>query len=561
MSIKNEESILVLVNNESYHTDGVGGDGKTRIGGASFIEVSGSNMSIRNNLSEIEGEITSILVRTDQDDVHNNYKHPELQNQERGSNEAGYTGSSLNITSYNLYEGDGSGQEKPSKLYIGIAGSAGNNDLLNQSKASQDWRQNYDVRLNRSKYNDLSVEKLKELANEVKTTKINPHGSDRPIEVHEVNPEHANLLYEIEIREKVEAMKKYRQDGIPIAIAGDSKGGEDAAYLGLKYVKEVKDVHAVELNLTNPKGVRVSDGDYKVLEEMAAAGKITIEIVYPEILSNGLIRDVGPNTDGTGIGDGRPIPCRPENKFYTVPVSVANPTNNHQIGNYEKNVYQGYDGKTKFQGNEKPKEIIQIINDKPVVLGYEYSINRIVKSDGTRISVSEYYFEEQKVHLNKILEHVNKEVLFLDNIIKEDYEGMFRESAKDNKSTLKEKHKSVIRNQTSEDKYVDDNLGNIFFTPAEEISAKKIKLRREYESKLTDHIDSESANYTGDVVSAASESIEKFREFSHDRMMELKLYTNHVTETLDKVKQAEQKYKDSQEEVKLVIKRMKNKGF
>ncbi|MGL4662688.1 MAG: hypothetical protein ACRCV7_03265 [Culicoidibacterales bacterium] len=547
--MKQSTDVEIEVNRQAYNTDG--NEKGNFVSGAKAIKV---GPDLTTDLIEDVTVITNTnqaqtLIRTDVDS-HINYKTEILQNQERGSNSPEYRGTSLNMTSYNVYHGDGSQEEKPFQIVVGVAGSAGTQDFLN---LAPDWRQNFDPLLNRSDYNGKSDDELEMLLNEKRRVRTKEGDI---IEIEKID--HTKVMYEIEMRQKMRELEKYRNDHISIMLTGDSKGSEDAAYLGLSFVKKTGDIQATELYLTNPKGIRVSDADYDVLKRMADEGKITVEIVYPEIVSEGILGGAF-KTDGTGIGGGRPIPCRLENKFYTVPKDIDDTVRNHRVGDYEKNVYQGYDGKYKFQCHEKPKTLFGVGDGSSYVMGYEYSVSRIVKTDGTILSVKAYYFDEQKTHLLKLREHVQDEIDFLSHVERDEYEQLFLMASKKGKMKLKAKHKALIRQQTTEEMYVEDHFHSRGLLDELGISDVKRQLRSEFEDKLEEHVEEESESYAKIVLEQVMPEIQSFRQFTYDKAKQLRLYKEQLTEMIERLDKTARLYENSQDEVQMIMKRMKNK--
>lgn len=544
MSDYKANRIEVEVNQQAYNTDGLG-DKQVYAGGANTVSLNqNGDIKLGDTLGDVlDGTELDTLIRTDVD-IHEGYQIPQLQNQEKGSNNYGYLGSSLNITAYNVYEGDGVGNTKPISVCVGVAGSQGSRDLI---KASPDWKQNYDIFLNRSAYNGKTDEQLQ---NKLKY-------ADKMTRV--------KIKYELEIREKVKALKHYREDHIPITIVGDSKGAEDAAYLGLSFVKSTMpisglqtdlDYRAADLYFVNPKGVRLSTQDYEILKRIAEAGFITVEIVYPEIVSDGLLKDGKLRVDGSGVADGRVIPCRPDHKFYTVPTSVANPEVNHQVTSYDTNVYQGFDGKSKFQGNSKPESITGYKGLTKQTVGYRYTIDRISKKNGTTISVNTYFFEEQKAHLLRMNDQVQTDILFLKQILKEDYERLFYDNVINNKYALKLKHKQLIQRFTSEEDYIHDHIMRTKPSVVD-LVAQKAMLRREYEYKLDQYIDEEAEKYHLVIIAGVKQEIEIFMQFVYDEIMRLQRYADMLMMKLDDIGRLAQVYQLAHEEIKMTITKMK----
>lgn len=544
MSDYKANRIEVEVNQQAYNTDGLG-DKQVYAGGANTVSLNqNGDIKLGDTLGDVlDGTELDTLIRTDVD-IHEGYQIPQLQNQEKGSNNYGYLGSSLNITAYNVYEGDGVGNTKPISVCVGVAGSQGSRDLI---KASPDWKQNYDIFLNRSAYNGKTDEQLQ---NKLKY-------ADKMTRV--------KIKYELEIREKVKALKHYREDHIPITIVGDSKGAEDAAYLGLSFVKSTMpisglqtdlDYRAADLYFVNPKGVRLSTQDYEILKRIAEAGFITVEIVYPEIVSDGLLKDGNISVDGSGIGDGRIIPCREDHKFYTVPTSVDKPEGNHQVTNYDVNVYQGFDGKSKFQGNIKPESIKGYKGLINKTIGYRYTIDRISKKNGTTISVNTYFFEEQKAHLQRINTQVQLDITFLKRILEADYNQLLYEVVTKNKYALQLRHKQQIQKFTSEDEYIQDHI-EMSTTNIADLITQKGMLRREYEYELEKHLEEESRQYAQVVIQGMKKDIEAFKQLVYDEMMRLQRYSNMLISQIDDLGRVETQYQEAHEEIKMVITKMK----
>lgn len=123
MMDKEKVNVEIIANQQAYNTDGMKDetnnyivvDGKkVHVGGANYIGIK------KNGKKELAKDIDDLknsddnkytMIRTDVDS-HKNYQTPKLQNQEKSSNSENYFGSSLNITSYNVYDKDGLQIEK-----------------------------------------------------------------------------------------------------------------------------------------------------------------------------------------------------------------------------------------------------------------------------------------------------------------------------------------------------------------------------------------------------------------------------------------------------------------
>lgn len=566
----------MAANQQAYNTDGTL-DGYHEKG-AKVIEIYSTQQENRqsegvenpytklkdtNEISK-NGKQSKTLIRTDVDS-HQNFRTPNLQNQEGGSNEIGYKGSSLNITAYNVYEGDGSQATKPSSVVVGVAGSSGHDAKpWGGDKNAPDWKQNYNTSLSRSTYNrdDLSDDALRAMKR-IKTT-VCDYSSGYPTNCKDVeidNPDWANVQYEIDMREKVRELKKYQDKNVPIILVGDSKGGEDAAYLALK--SEQSGIPIDHLYLTNPKGIRLSGtehdehSDYGRLCKMAREGKITVEIVYPEVLSDGTpFYGLKIKTDGSGLGDGREIPGK---RIYTVPNNLDT-TRNHTISDYESDVYQGVGGNFKFQCDKQPLYILDYDKGRNY---YRYEVSRITNRSGATVSIGTYFFQEKAQQLEKLKKAYGEILVNLEMLGKEQLFNKFKASIQSKMTALKTMHEGKIAYTTDSNDYAwdADNLKRQIPAYPEykdnELNDALSALRGEYESKLHQHVDMKSSDYDSVVSTTVSNSIIHY-ELEVSRTQEI---VRRKIEELDSeiavVHANEKTYEKSQMELIIIIENSK----
>lgn len=544
---RSTNNIEMTGNQQAYNTDGArDGNGnfiiengqRVYVGGTKFISIKddyskeflNQEMDVKRNQ-----QILKTMIRTDVDS-HEDYKSKKLQNQVQGSNAVNYFGSSLNITSYNVYDRDGSQSDRPENVIVGVAGSDG------MLPFSPDWRQNFGI-LNRSEYSGKMVHELK------------------PASVFEVSA----IRYEVEVREKVDELKRYRQNGIPITVVGDSKGGEDAAYLALRFVKatqpelnridsqddtDYRDYSAVSIYLTNPKGIRVSDEEYHILEKMAQAGKIVKEIVYPEVVHNGLVP-----TDGRGLNDGRLIPV--SQTIYTVPKAIGNLTENHTIGNYENDVFQGAEGKYKFQCDVEP----EVITDAAVsgvmgmgsgkrVIGYCYKVTRITDKSGKTIGVNEYFFEEQKEALKRLEKEMTHQIEQLNILEREPLLDMFTSKVREKRSRMKKRHAELMMAANSAFDYAKYRKASGLDDVVLEENFMSL-----YAQEAEKQADSASDNYVKSVRGVVHRYIDMYLNDVHHAKRQIDGDLNMLYQGYASIDQAKETFNTSQSEIQLIIKK------
>ncbi|MGL4662804.1 MAG: hypothetical protein ACRCV7_03850 [Culicoidibacterales bacterium] len=445
------------------------------------------------------------------------------------------TASGLDITSYSVYSGYKELTKKPIGVIVGVAGT----DLKN----SKDMEQNLNPLLNRSVYNHKQTS---ELEHDVTSTReVRMREGDR-ISITSTDP---NVLYELEIRQKVEALQQYRKDNIPITLVGDSKGGEDAAYLALSFVKSTKSEHdmdysAVSVYLTNPKGIRVSDEDYRVLENMAARGNITVEVIYPEVLSkfglDKITREI-------------PHSC----KVYTVPNRLRSSIDNHTIGNYEDEVYQGLGGNYKFQCDEEPTKISEsslyadhaLGMDIDVFVGYRYVVSRITDQSGKTMSVNDYFFEAKRKELENLCSKIELDIMQLTRLKEEPLDMYFTNKVIQRKSDLMRRHESLIRRTTPFSMYIRDKKDLMFSSDMMEAEMKKV-----YERELESHVAIESSNYMKEVRRCVERNIELYKIGIENEIRELTKRKNRIQEDLiPTIEASKRNFQQSQNDIKMVV--------
>lgn len=453
------------------------------------------------------------------------------------------TYSGLDITTYSVYSGFKEPGKEPNRVIVGVAGT----DL----STSTDMEQNLNLALSRSSFNHLTDTDLQKLKNKTRRVRTNEG------EWIEIKNTDANLYYEIEMRQKVQALQKYRENGVPITMVGDSKGGEDAAYLALSFVKstlktpegtcpvyEKADFTAVNLYLTNPKGIRVSDEDYQILEKMASQGKVTVEVVYPEILSKFLIDQIW-----------REIPYSA--KIYTVPNQLRSIIDNHKIGEYEENVYQGFGGNYKFQCDQEPTEIRELSDSADpalgmqvdVKVGYRYVVSRITDKSGKSMSVNDYFFEEQIQKMARLRDEMRAREVEYSKIKNEPILEYFTAEVDRKKYSLKEKHKQWIRNATPFEMYYQERKDLI---KTQDVT--RYLLERDYEALLESHVDSESVNYKGAVKNRVERYITAYQERVDNEMMRLRQKAEQIdTDVIPSIREAQSTFIKSQEQIQLII--------
>lgn len=560
----------MIANQQAYNTDGAKDekdnyivvDGKrVHVGGAQFVSIDeDGRKELLERQKDVQSEkpISQTMIRTDVDS-HKDYKVPELQNQARNSNEVGYTGSSLNITSYNVYKADGAQSTKPECVVVGVAGSAGQNKgVFGGAENAPDWKQNYDLSLNRSHYNDLSTAELERRANEVITRTVRPHLSGVEVEVKEMHPDRAKMLYEVEIRQKVEGLKKYRDKDVPIILSGDSKGGEDATYLALR--SEQSGVSIDRLYLTNPKGIRVSGNesdetsDYGILCKMAKEGKIIKEIVYPEILRNG-----SPRLDGGGdVPIGREIPV--SKTIFTVPKDIRNLTENHTIGNYENDVFQGVEGNYKFQCDSEPEKITKSITSsimgggsREELLGYRYKITKITNRSGQTISVNDYFFDEQVELVNAVKQRIVEMLDVLEELSREDVISYFSDGVGRIRNSLESKHEDLIENATPYETYKNDHKSDFEGKTEMEKIDIDLQLRNQYHRDIEQQVDEQSELYKTVVTGVVGGFVNTYKENVHMRKQELMREQERLEQVVIDINSAKVAHQKSQKEIEFVI--------
>lgn len=468
---------------------------------------------------KVSSDINDLLIRTDVDEYNPKYRAAELQNHN--------TGSGLDITTYSVYSGFKEPNKEPSRLIVGVAGTKDSTDVVQNG-----------VPLNRSHYGKQEEYLLKHW--------------DRTNR----NMEHSR--YELEIRQKVVALQKYRENGVPIAIVGDSKGGEDAAYLALKFVKATSpgnkdkiDYSAVNLYVTNPKGIRVDDEDYAVLEKMAKAGKVTVEVVYPEILSKYGIHKIP-----------REIPYT--SKIYTVPNALRSSIENHKIGGYEDKVYQGFNGKFKFQCDQEPTKIIEsdYTDDTSGFVGvpgakasqskhrgYRYVVTRITDRSGKSISVNNYFFEAKIEALKQLIERINQEIAGYEKLQAEPLLHYFKTCVRDKKSKLMEQHEILIKAFTPFAAYQREKNQQMI-----EMDISVGELKNEYNRVLDNHLSLESDSYSDVVSSRVQASVEQYQRGLYNEAQLLRNKVHRLqTEVMPNIRQAQEAFEQSQERLQLII--------
>lgn len=137
----------------------------------------------------IPADAKQTMIRTDVDANHKEYQAPDLQQQTPGSNEVGHQGSSLNVTSYNVYEGTGANQTKPSEVVVGVAGSTGYNEgPLAKGHQGPDWALNYtktpllDSQSSES-YDDVYASERRKCEHSVRNGLTGKYGSEEQIKI------------------------------------------------------------------------------------------------------------------------------------------------------------------------------------------------------------------------------------------------------------------------------------------------------------------------------------------------------------------------------------------
>lgn len=237
----------------------------------------------------------------------------------------------------------------------------------------------------------------------------------------------------------------------------------------------------------------MSNEDYDALSQLAADGKITIEQVFPEKLGN-----VNHDTGGLS-GKDWPKGCK---WVYTVPNNAKDTTGNHTISDYENDVYN--DCGFKYQCFNRPE-----ILGEPGRVWWRYEVSQVVGASGVSISVTEYFFEEQKAHLRKLGEKAGVLATHIKNLYQtEEITNIFTTEVDAIKTQLKELHKGLIRSTNTLEAYKSDetNIQKALPDGADRNdstvkAALSTKLEEMYENELTEETDAESANY-GKVVSS-----------------------------------------------------------
>lgn len=466
----------MTANQQAYNTDGK--DGKF-FGGAEAVEIDKQHITPRNKVNEINGKgQTETMVRTDVDTT-DAFHDVRLQQQVQGSNDFWTNESSLNVTSYNVYKG--SHGTKPEKLVVGVAGSSGGSDW---------W------------YNIV-------------------HFSGKSI---------------TEMERIASGFNKYKDAHIPIVLVGDSKGGEDAAQLAVVSMKQ--GIPIDHLFLTNPKGTRINDDGYALLTKLADEGKITKEIVYPEILST------------FGLEGGPDIPY--SHVMYTVPTKLQDSylTENHTISNYAEDVYQGFGSRYKFQCNTEPEMLGGFFGIKP--FGYRYHVTSVTDNTGKTISVAEYYFEEKRLILQVVKEKLSKEIEEILKLLEENLKAKFISTIDQNKIALEEKHERHIRNALGfSDVLAFKNFKKHQFGASEDISY--LEILGKYNKEMQQHVETESPKYRAVILNEISGELDSYQKNLEEQLSLLKQEIVKVESLIDSLIISQARYKESQEEIQLVI--------
>lgn len=470
--------------------------------GVEAIEINNSHITPRNKVDEINGKgQTETMVRTDVD-PNSKFRVPEVQNQDGKI--------SLNVTSYNVYQGGLDIDKKPTKVVVGVAGS----------DSTSDWIQNVSPLENRS--SDYMV----------------------------VGEEVIEHPYKIEINRMVGGFKSYYDENIPIVITGDSKGGEDSAFLAL--MVEKSGIPVDHLYITNPKGIRVNNQDFQILEKMANEGKITKEIVYPEALSDYYI-------DGSLVADGRVIPF--SNVIYTVPNSAEDIKENHTIGNYAEDVYQGLNNRYKFQCSEEPKFKLLKTEIYSTILyqqcEYTYTVTSVTDNAGRNISVADYYFEEKTEHLQQLRLRIDSSIKVLQALETEDVEALFTSAAIKGQNALKTAHKQHILSAVGSS----DIDGYKRYREVALLLVDKtmsiVTLHAMYNSELDRYVNAESIKYTNIVLENVRSEINAYKEYVRSELFRLNDELSKINAAIENISQSKESYKKSQEEIKLIIKKQR----
>lgn len=212
------------------------------------IIIVSENGETRNEIVDAKGEPIDIeqknipanakqtMIRTDVDVNHKEYQAHDLQQHNSGS--------TLDITSYNVYNGTGTNQTKPSEVVVGVAGSTGYNEgPLAKGHQGPDWALNYtktpllDSQSSES-YDDVYASERRKCEHSVRNGLTGKYGSEEQIQ-QAINAQMKDNTVvrrahqKVESNRMAEALRKPYNEGVPITIVGDSKGAEDAAYIAV----------------------------------------------------------------------------------------------------------------------------------------------------------------------------------------------------------------------------------------------------------------------------------------------------------------------------------------